>query len=154
MDDLRRMMTWLIAPLLFSSGIACASTSEGFIFTEDKAFNPSNKDEAIRVLERLPVPQLKKRFSRYKVNMTAGEDCNICANISRGEVSISVDYDENGVAVIGISSNDNKSTDARGNTVGSSLRDAIGLTADCELRISDHLRVVSTPWFALCRSGK
>jgi hypothetical protein len=92
-----------------------------------------NDKESVRLLERLPVAQLKKRFSRYKVDVTAGEDCSICATISRGEVSISVDYDENGIVIVGISSNDNESTDALGNGVRSSLRNAIGApTADCD----------------------
>jgi hypothetical protein len=133
MNVLKMMMQFLVALSLSNSGIACASDSAGFIFTADRAINPWNEKESVGLLERLPVAQLKERFSRYKVDVTAGEDCLMCATISRGEVSISVDYDENGIVVVGISSNDNKSTDALGNAVGSSLRNAIGArTADCD----------------------
>jgi hypothetical protein len=103
-----------------------ASASTGFIFAANRATNPWNRKESIRLFEKLPVGQLKKRFARYKVHMTAGEDCNICGTISRGTVSIDVDYDVKGIAVVGISSNDNKSTDALGNTVGTALAHAIG----------------------------
>jgi hypothetical protein len=127
------MMQLLVAFLLASVDIAYASDQAGFIFTADKAVNPWNEKESIRILERLPVAELKKRFARYKVDVTAGEDCAICATISRGKVSLSVYYDENGIVVINISSNDNKSTDALGNSIGSSLRSAIGArTADCD----------------------
>jgi hypothetical protein len=126
------MMKFLVALSLSISASASASNSAGFIFTADRAINPWNEKEFVRLLERLPVAQLKERFSRYKVDVTAGEDCAICATVSRGEVSITVDYDENGIVVVGISSNDNKSTDALGNAVGSSLRKVIGARADCD----------------------
>jgi hypothetical protein len=131
MNVLKTTMQCLLALSLPSSGIAFASDSAGFIFTADKAINASNEKESVRLLERLPVAQLKKRFSRYEVLVTTIDDCLICAMISRGEVSISVDYDENGIVVVGISSYDNKSTDALGNAIGSSLRNAIGATANC-----------------------
>ena len=127
-----KMMMILVALSLSISASASASDSAGFIFTADRAINPGNEKEFVRLLERLPVAQLKKRFSRYKVDVTAGEDCAICATVLRGEVSITVDCDENGIVIVGISSNDNKSTDALGNAVGSSLRNAIGTRADCD----------------------
>jgi hypothetical protein len=113
--------------------IASEGEPEGFIFTADGAINPRDETESVRLLEKLPIAQLKTRFSRYKVDVMVGEDCAICANISKGEVSIFVDYDGNGITVTAISSNDKKSTDAIGNAVGTSLRDAIGArTADCD----------------------
>ena len=132
MKVLKRVVQCLVAVSLPGSAITCASDLVGFIFTGDKAINPSNEKEFVRLLERLPVAQLKKRFSRYEVTVTAGEDCLICATISRGEELISVDYDENGIVVVGISSYGNNSTDALGNAVGSSLRSAIGPTANCD----------------------
>jgi hypothetical protein len=99
------MMQLLVAFLLASVDIGYASDQAGFIFTADEAVNPWNEKESIRILERLPVAELKKRFARYKVDVTAGEDCAICATISRGKVSLSVYYDENGIVVINISSN-------------------------------------------------
>lgn len=113
-------------------GTAYASDATGFIFAADRATNPSNESESVRLLERLPAAQLKERFSRYKVDVTAGEDCVICATVSRGEVSIMIDYDETGIVIVGISSNDKKATDALGYGVGSSLRSAIGTPASCE----------------------
>jgi hypothetical protein len=105
----------------------------GFIFTADKVTNPRDERESIRLRERLPLIQLKKRFSRYEVVSTAGEDCFICANISRGKISISVNYSEDGITITEITSNDKMSADALGNAVGAPLRDAIGArTADCD----------------------
>jgi hypothetical protein len=105
--------------------------SEGFIFTGDSATNSQNEKQSVRLLERLPVAQLKKRFPRYKIVATAGEDCIICAIISRGEAFIQVNYEKNGIVVSAISSRDNQSADALGNAVGTSLRNATGATADC-----------------------
>jgi hypothetical protein len=109
-----------------------APDAVGFIFTADRATNLSNENETVRLLERLPAAELKKRFSRYKVDVTAGEDCVICATVSKEDVSIMIDYDKTGIVIVGISSNDNKATDALGNGVGSSLRSAIGASANCE----------------------
>jgi hypothetical protein len=129
----------IAASLLISlfAGTAAAQTnsrteSEGFIFTSDRAINPRNENESVRLLEKLPAAELKRRFSRYKINVTAGEDCLICAVISRGEVSITVNYDENGITITSIASNDKQSTDALGNAVGTPLRKAIGARADCD----------------------
>lgn len=122
----------LVAFWLSIGGMAYASDATGFIFTADRATNPLNENETVRLLERLPAAQLKRRFSRYKVDVTAGEDCIICATVSRGEVSIMIDYDETGIVIVGISSNDKKATDALGYGVGSSLRSAIGTPASCE----------------------
>jgi hypothetical protein len=127
-------MLWktLAVAMALVVGTPLAGHAGGFIFTADRATNPSNENETVRLLERLPTAQLKKRFSRYKVDVTAGEDCVICATVSRGKVSINVDYDETGIVIVGITSNDKTSTDALGNAVGSSLRNAIGATANCD----------------------
>ena len=123
-----------VPPMIPKYSIEEVAPQPGFIFTADKAINPLNEGKSVRILEKLPVAELKSRFARYNVNVVVGEDCSICATISRGEVSISVDYDENGIVILGISSNDKVSTDILGNRVRSSLRNAIGdTTANCDV---------------------
>lgn len=118
---------------MFSGGAQAENGGSGFIFTESKAVNSANPKEFVRIGERLPITQLKKRFSRYKVESTAGEDCLICATVTSSHGSLEVNYDENGIMVIGIFSYDKSSADALGNSVGLSLLQAIGNNeAECD----------------------
>jgi hypothetical protein len=104
-----------------------------FIFTDNKVINSRNEREFVRLSERLPIPQLRKRFANSKVTATAGEDCSICASVSRGGTGLEIHYDENGLFVTGIFGRDRASTDALGNAFGSSLMRAVGTQARCEL---------------------
>jgi hypothetical protein len=119
--------------VVFSCTAAAAGEPSGFMFTGEKAINPRNEKEFVKISEKLPISQLKKRFSSYKIVSTAGEDCMICATISGASGSLEVNYDENGIVITDIFSYDKNSSDALGNVVGTPLRDAIGAkTARCE----------------------
>ena len=114
-------------------GVTVEGEPAGFMFTGNKVINASNEKEFVLFNEKLPIAELKKRFSRYKIAATAGEDCAICATISGRNGSFAVNYDEDGLVIIGIFSSDKRSYDALGNAVGSSLRNAIGTpTARCD----------------------
>jgi hypothetical protein len=116
----------LIALAIFGSEESHAQ----FIFTGNKVINSRNEREFVRLSERLPIPQLRKRFASSNVTATANEDCSICASVSRGGTGIEIHYDENGLFVTGIFGRDRASTDAFGNAVGSSL---MRTQARCEL---------------------
>ena len=119
--------------LALCCGNLSAKEPTGFIFTGNKVINASNEKEFVLLNEKLPVAELKKRFSGYKIVATAGEDCSICASISGRNGSFEIDYDEDGLVITGIFSSDKRSYDALGNAVGSSLRNAIGTqTARCD----------------------
>jgi hypothetical protein len=110
-----------------------AADSDTFIFNGEKAVNIRNPKEFVRIGEKLPIVQLRRRFGRYKVVSTAGEDCEICATVSIRGASLHVDYDASGIVVVAIRSQDKTSNDALGNRFGSSLRTAIGAgTAQCD----------------------
>ena len=119
--------------VLFDGQSVFAAGRDIFIFNGERVVNVRNSHESVRILEKLPIAQLKRRFARYRVVATAGEDCNICAIVSGRGASLEIDYDADGIVVVGISSRDKTSTDALGNLVRSSLRDAIGAeTAQCD----------------------
>jgi hypothetical protein len=118
---------------LISVRRAIAADQDNFIFNGESVVNARDQHESVRILERLPIAQLKRRFARYKVVATAGEDCEICATVSGRGTAIEVDYDSTGIIVLGIISQDKTSKDALGNSIGSSLLDAIGSqTAQCD----------------------
>jgi hypothetical protein len=103
-----------------------------FILTANRITNVNGPREIIRLGERLPVLELKKRFSKYRVRSTFGEDCNVCVDISRGKLSFSVDFDESGTTIMGITCSSTECADALGNTIGASLRQALGSQASCD----------------------
>jgi hypothetical protein len=111
--------------------VQLARAKDIFILTGDRITNANNSRETIRLGERLPVIALKKRFAKYKVRSTFHEDCNVCAYISRGKVGFSVDYGETGIIIAGITC-DTGCADALGNTIGTSLRQAVGSQANCD----------------------
>jgi hypothetical protein len=115
----------------FGSPISSANAQQGFIVTGDKIINSRVQQEYVRLSERIPISQLKRRFGRYKITSTAGEDCNVCATVSRNAFQFEVRYDEDGIVVIGLYCRDNACFDALGNRVGGSLRQALGNEADC-----------------------
>lgn len=128
---------WLAIALGCAPGnVSFAAESGGFIFSADRVFNARNTGEFVQLSERLPVAQLKKRFSRYTVHVTKGEDCLVCAAISGSGGGLYVDYDEAAVTVTRISSEEKNSRDAMGNAIGSSLREAVGSAAQCDAGMS------------------
>jgi hypothetical protein len=116
----------------FGSAISSANAQQDFIVTGDKIINSHVQQEYVRLSERIPISQLKRRFARYKITSTAGEDCLVCATVSRNSFQFEVNYDEDGIVVIGIACRDNACVDALGNRVGGSLRQALGNEADCD----------------------
>jgi hypothetical protein len=116
---------------VFGSLISSASAQQEFIVTGDRIINSRVSREYVRLSERLPVSQLKRRFARYKITSTAGEDCAICATVSRNAFQFEVYYDVHGIVVTEIYCRDNACVDALGNRVGGSLREALGNEADC-----------------------
>jgi hypothetical protein len=109
-----------------------AHAQSNFILTGDRITNVNSSKERIQLGEHLPVVDLKKRFARYRVRSIFGEGCNFCADVSRGTFGFSVDYDEDGIIIIGITCLSTGCADALGNTIGGSLRQAVGSRASCE----------------------
>jgi hypothetical protein len=124
----------LVVTLLWAFGslISSANAQQEFIVTGDRIINSRVQQEYVRLSERIPISQLKRRFARYKINSTAGEDCNVCAMVSRNAFRFQVDYDKDGIVVIGIYCSNNACVDALGNRVGGPLRQALGNEADCD----------------------
>jgi hypothetical protein len=85
----------------FGSLISSANAQQEFIVTGDRIINSRVQQEYVRLSERIPISQLKRRFARYKITSTAGEDCNVCATVSRNAFQFEVHYDEDGIVVIG-----------------------------------------------------
>ena len=88
--------------LALCCGNLSAKEPTGFIFTGNKVINASNEKEFVLLNEKLPIAELKKRFSGYKIVATAGEDCSFCASISGRNGSFEIDYDEDGLVITGI----------------------------------------------------
>jgi hypothetical protein len=113
-------------------GLISIANAQEFVVTGDRIINSRAQEEYVRLSERIPISQLKRRFARYKITSTAGEDCNICATVSRNTFQFGVDYDGDGIVVIGISCRNTACVDALGNRIGGSLRQALGNEADCD----------------------
>ena len=64
-------------------GEAAAKAPQEFIVTGDKIINSRVHQEFVRLSERIPISQLKRRFARYKITSTAGEDSIGTPNIVR-----------------------------------------------------------------------
>jgi hypothetical protein len=125
-------ITAMVTMLAMTLSLCYADKAEHFILTGQTIYNSHKNDEFVTIGEKLLVSELKRRFKRYRVAVTAGEDCAICATIFGKGGSIEVDFDEDGKSVIGIFSLYKKSSDALGNSIGSSLRNAIGTIAQCD----------------------
>jgi hypothetical protein len=127
------IVVFALLAALASSSSPLAASLDRFVFNGERAVNVRNQNEFVQIGEKLPIIELKRRFRRYKIVSTAGEDCSICATISNKSSSIYVDYDGDGIVIVGIRSLDKTSIDSLGNAVGSSVRNAIGAqTADCD----------------------
>jgi hypothetical protein len=106
----------------------------GFVFSGDQVVSGSGKSRFIRLSEKLPLSQLKKRFPSYAVRATSGEDCLVCVTVASKSEHIEINYDQNASVILGISSYDKRARDIFGNFVGSSLRKAVGAnTAKCDV---------------------
>lgn len=103
-----------------------------YIFSRERITHSSSSRLTIGIGERLPIKGLKQRFPGFAVRATAGEDCLYCATVGGKAGSFDVNYDETGAIITSIYSYDPGSTDAIGNTVGSSLRAVLGETGECD----------------------
>jgi len=118
-----------IVMIFLSSTSAIAS--ETLVVTGEGITSSETLDQYVRVGERLPVSELKKRFEGYSVQSTAGEDCLFCAGVFTNDVAFEVNYDETGVVVTSVVCSHGCS-DALGNDVGSNLQNAIGEVGTCD----------------------
>jgi hypothetical protein len=112
--------------------VAEDQSESDFVASGNTIANSNNALLSVRIAERIPISQLKKRFAGFRVNSTAGEDCLVCATIVQGPLSITVDYDEDGIVVTGITCEGRNCVDSLGNRVGDSLRQAAGSKAACD----------------------
>ena len=141
---------------IFDILISSASAQQEFIVTGDRIINSRVSGEYVRLSERLPISQLKRRFARYKITSAAGEDCAICATVSRNAFHFEVYYDVHGIVVTGIYCRDNACVDALGNRVGESLRQALGNLADCDNgdELTCEFRRLSGIWYIVRENNK
>jgi hypothetical protein len=85
------VLKFVVASLwVFGSLVGNAKAQQEFIVTGDKIINSRVHQEFVRLSERIPISQLKRRFARYKITSTAGEDCLICATVSRNAFQFEV----------------------------------------------------------------
>jgi len=108
-----------------------AFAGETFVVTGDSITSSISPSHTVKVGERLPITELKKRFGGYTIQSTAGEDCAICASVYKSDVGFEVNYDETGVVVTSVVCNQGCS-DALGNEVGAKLQSAIGAMGNCD----------------------
>jgi len=112
---------------------AAAVTSKGFVFGSQDVHHATNPNQTVRLGEKITPQALRQRFTGYNVRYTKGEDCLTCAVISGADGQIEVSFAQNGRTITDIRSYDDRSRDAQGNSVGSSLAKAIGSTsAKCD----------------------
>lgn len=132
--------TWQLTQLLagaqdktqYSMKVA-SDGQKGFIFRAQDVQHATNPSQSVRLGEKISPQALKKRFAGYEVRYTKGEDCLTCAAISGADGQIRVSFARDGRTIIDIQSYDTRSRDARGNTIGASLGEAIGSTsAQCD----------------------
>jgi hypothetical protein len=123
----------IITPIVLSGlQVKSVHAQSTFILTGDQITSVNFPRQSVRLGERLPVIDLKKRFARYRVQSTVGEDCIFCAYVTQGKFGFSIDYDETGTVVSGITCSTAGCADALGNTIGASLRRAVGSQASCD----------------------
>jgi hypothetical protein len=108
-----------------------AMASEVFVVSGETITSSTSANRYVKVGERLPVSELKKRFEGLTVQSTAGEDCLFCAYVSSSEVAFEINYDETGVVVTSVVCHQGCS-DALGNEVGTKLQSAVGSEANCD----------------------
>jgi hypothetical protein len=126
-----RLRRAAVISLAICVSTASAAAGEMFVVTGTGIANSGQSSQYVNVGERLPIAALKKRFSGFTVQSTAGEDCVYCAFVSRSETGFEVNYDETGVVVTSIVCGQGCS-DAVGNEVEGKLSDAIGEVGNCD----------------------
>jgi hypothetical protein len=100
--------------------------AKGFTFRAQEIRDATNPSQSARLGEKISPQALKKRFAEYKVSYTKGEDCLTCAVLSGTDGQFEIDFAQDGRTIVNIRSSDNRSRDAHGNSIGSSLQKAIG----------------------------
>jgi hypothetical protein len=107
--------------------------AKGFIFRAQEIRDATNPSQSVRPGEKITPQALKKRFAEYEVRYTKGEDCLTCAVISGTDGQFQIDFAQDGRTIINIRSSDDRSRDAQGNSIGSSLLKALGSnSAQCD----------------------
>jgi hypothetical protein len=106
---------------------------QGFIFYAQEVRHATSPKLSVRLGETISPQTLKTRFSEYDVRYTKGEGCLTCAVISGADGRFQIDFAQDGRTIINISSSDDRSRDAQGNSIGSSLLKALGSnSAHCD----------------------
>jgi hypothetical protein len=106
---------------------------KGFIFRAQDIRDATNPSQSVRLGEKISPQALKKRFAEYEVRYTKGEDCLTCAVVSGTDGQLQIDFAQDGRTIINVRSSDDRSRDAQGNSIGSSLLKALGSnSAQCD----------------------
>lgn len=124
-----KMCAWFF--VLVSMQASSAFADEFFVYSGEQLTHSANSKLFVKVGEKLPAAALKKRFSSYKINMTAGEDCLICGVVIGPAGSFEVYWNQEGTEVVSVLSTDKTSSDSLGNIIGTSLGNVIGSEASC-----------------------
>jgi hypothetical protein len=132
--------TWQLTQLLAgaqdktqNSMKVASDGQKGFIFRAQDVQHAMSPSRSVRLGEKISPQALKKRFAGYEVRYTKGEDCLTCAVISGADGQFGVSFAQDGRTIVDIRSYDTRSRDARGNTIGASLGEAIRSTsAQCD----------------------
>lgn len=101
----------------------------GFIFGSQDVRHATIPGRSVRLGEKTTRHSIKMRFAGYEVRYTKGEDCLTCAAISGPDGQFEISFSQDARTIVDIRSNDDRSRDAHGNAVGSSLTKAIGSTS-------------------------
>jgi hypothetical protein len=105
---------------------------QGFVFSGDQAVSARDPKQSVRVLEKISVPEIRKRFWSYSVSKVDGDCGGICVSVSNKEDFIRIDFGKDG-KIRRIQSYSKTTVDAVGNAIGAPLRKAIGAkTAECQ----------------------
>jgi hypothetical protein len=128
---MKQMLRGALTGLLTFAGTVPSSAGEMLVVTGTGIVNSANPSQYVNFGERLPIAALKKRFTGFTVQSTAGEDCLYCAFVSRSETGFEVNYDDTGIIVDSIVCGQGCS-DALGNEMDGKLQDAIGEIGNCE----------------------
>lgn len=121
--------SWLLVQTEADKRSTVSRKPAGFIFSQQEVRHATTPGRSARLGEQISRQALTRRFAGYEVRYTKGEDCLTCAVISGADGQFEVSFAQDGRTIIDISSHDDRSHDAQGNAVGSSLVKAIGSTS-------------------------
>jgi len=116
----------------FAQSAGAQKAAKGFVFNGNEVVSGENNLMRVAIGEKINTKGLKARFNSYNVSIADGEDCLVCAVVSKPNGSIEVFFNEAGDTVVGINSYDRTSRDLAGHTFGSSLRNATGPISRCD----------------------